>query len=128
IPRRIRSLATKTLEVANVPAIPVATWPINFRRECIWRQLLTTEDGYFHYPSISGATGSSAREWGGLSRNGPPARTSASQFLIFTQINGQLIAFSTNRASFTRMERPILVRGESATIVFVSPVAQAVAL
>src|SRR5438270_12359856 len=35
IPRRMRSLAPRTLEVARVPARPLATLPIKLRRDCI---------------------------------------------------------------------------------------------
>src|SRR5215470_724945 len=35
MPRRMRSLAPRTLDVARVPARPVATLPIKLRRDCI---------------------------------------------------------------------------------------------
>src|SRR5689334_20568145 len=35
MPIRTRSLAPRTLEAANVPAKPVATLPMKFRRECM---------------------------------------------------------------------------------------------
>src|ERR1700722_5466603 len=35
MPMRMRSLAPNTLDVARVPAKPVATLPINTRRDCI---------------------------------------------------------------------------------------------
>ena len=35
MPRRMRSLAPRALEVASVPARPVATLPMKLRRDCM---------------------------------------------------------------------------------------------
>src|SRR5580704_18059695 len=40
MPMRMRSLAPRTLDAANVPARPVATLPMKLRRDCMDRILL----------------------------------------------------------------------------------------
>src|ERR1051326_2425505 len=46
MPMRIRSLAPKTLEAANVPASPVATLPMKLRRDCMGKNSLGVNNNY----------------------------------------------------------------------------------
>src|SRR5690349_18611788 len=46
MPMRMRSLAPKTLEAANVPASPVATLPMKLRRDCMGKNSLGVNNNY----------------------------------------------------------------------------------